>query len=317
MGLLGRVIAVAALAAPLVAGSVTASAQLSPTISVVGAAFDESRGRLVIAGRVGDQFAMWERSGTAWTTVDASGPAGRDESLLIYDSNRKRLVLHGGRQGSTAFNDTWVFDGGRWQQLTGPAPPLRIGAAMVYDRHRDRVVLFGGSEGQTSFADTWEFDGAAWTKREPPVSPPGRSLHGLAYDDARRRVVLFGGLRFVDRRPASFDDTWEWDGSTWRQIAAAGIGARDHVSMVYAPDRHAVVLQGGARPDVGFVGDTWTYDGTAWTRLTESGPARVRHRLVYDSLARAVVLFGGWGPNDYASKETWTLNGRGWEVAGG
>lgn len=160
---------------------------------------------------------------------------------------------------------------------------------------------------------TWEFDGEAWAKRGTE-GPPGRSLHGLAYDDARRRVVLFGGLHFVNGRPKSFEDTWEWDGSMWRQIDTPGIGSCDHVSMVYAPDRRAVVLQGGARPDTGFQSDTWTYDGKAWRRLAESGPARVRHRLVYDAARRAVVLYGGFGPDDLQSKELWMLNGSTWEI---
>ncbi len=312
MVLLGRVIAAATMAAWLLTGALIASPQQSPTASVVGAAFDESRGRIVIVGRADTQFEMWERNGTIWSRVNAAGPTARDEALLVYDSHRKRLVLHGGRLGATNFNDTWSFEGGRWQPITGPAPSSRAGAAMVYDRRRDRVVLFGGSEGQTGLADTWEFDGARWTRRETTVAPTGRSLHGLAYDEDRGRVVLFGGLQFVNRQLVSLDDTWEWDGATWRQIAVAGIGGRDHVSMVYAPDRRAIVLQGGSRPDPGFLGDTWTYDGKAWRRLTESGPPRVRHRLVYDSAIKAVVLYGGWGPNDYASKETWTLTGRTW-----
>ena len=84
--------------------------------------------------------------------------------------------------------------------------------------------------------------------------------------------------------------------------------------ILYLPDRRAVVLQGGARPDTGFQSDTWTYDGKAWRRLAESGPARVRHRLVYDAARRAVVLYGGFGPDDLQSKELWMLNGSTWEI---
>jgi hypothetical protein len=284
-----------------------------PGFWLAGAAFDESRGRLVVVGAVGGQFETWERSRETWRKIEAAGPPARDEALLVYDAKRRRIFLHGGRLRSVSVNDTWSWDGRQWRPLTGPAPSPRVGAAMVYDRRRDRVVLFGGSEGQTALGDTWEFDGEAWAKRETE-GPEGRSLHGLAYDDARGRVVLFGGLHFANGRPASFEDTWEWDGSTWRQIDAPGIGSRDHVSMVYAPDRHAVVLQGGARPETGFQSDTWTYDGRAWRRLAESGPARVRHRLVYDAASRNVVLYGGFGPDDFQSKELWMLNGSTWEI---
>jgi hypothetical protein len=285
-----------------------------PDFWLAGVAFDESRSRLVVVGAVAGQFETWERDSSTWRKIDAPGPPARDEALLVYDAKRQRSILHGGRRRSVSVNDTWSWNGRQWQQLTEPGPSPRMGAAMVYDRHRDRVVLFGGSEGQTAFNDTWEFDGTAWAMRDTPSSPPGRSFHGMAYDELRGRVVIFGGLRFVNGRPASFEDTWEWNGSTWRRIDAPGIGARDHVSMVYAPDRRAVVLQGGARPDTGFQTDTWTYDGTAWRRLAESGPARVRHRLVYDGASHTVVSYGGFGPDDFQSNELWVLNGSAWEI---
>jgi hypothetical protein len=300
--------------APTHHGDPAVPADRRPAFCRAGATFDESRGRLVVVGAIAGQFETWERSSGIWRRIDTVGPPARDEALLVYDVKRRRSVLHGGRLGPVSANDTWTWDGRQWRQLPGSGPSPRLGAAMVYDRHRDRVVLFGGSEGQTAFNDTWEFDGTAWLKREPPLSPPGRSLHGLAYDERRGRVVLFGGLHFENGRPASYDDTWEWNGSTWRQMDAPGIGRRDHVSMVYAPNRRAVVLQGGARPDTGFQADTWAYDGTAWRRLAESGPARVRHRLVYDGSSKTVVFYGGFGPDDFQSNELWALNGSTWEI---
>ena len=40
--------------------------------------------------------------------------------------------------------------------------------------------------------------------------------HALAFDAARGRTVLFGGGNGAG---ATFDDTWEWDGSTWIERA--------------------------------------------------------------------------------------------------
>jgi hypothetical protein len=38
----------------------------------------------------------------------------------------------------------------------------------------------------------------------------------LAYDRRRDRVVLFGGRKgWPD---GDLNDTWEWDGATWRRI---------------------------------------------------------------------------------------------------
>jgi hypothetical protein len=297
----------------LVGVSIAAAPPLQPAISLVGAAFDESRHRLVIVGGTSSTAETWERSGDTWTRSDAVGPTGRDEALLVYDAARRRTVLHGGRNGDIALNDTWSWDGTTWRRLASTSEPsARISAGMVYDRRRDRIVLFGGSVGRTMFNDTWEFDGTSWTKRDTPVAPEGRALHGLAYDEARGRVVLFGGFRFVEGKPTPFDDTWEWDGSTWREHKVAGIGGRDHLAMAYAPDRRAIVLHGGGRPDVGLVGDTWTYDGRAWEKLADTGPVRGRHRLVYDTAAERMLLYGGWGENSYRSTELWQLVANTW-----
>lgn len=303
----------------LVGVAIAAAQSPQPTLSLVGAAFDESRGRLVIVGGTAAQAETWERSGDTWTRSNAVGPSGRDEPLLVYDTTRKRTVLHGGQNGATTLNDTWSWDGTRWQQIASTeAPSSRFSAGMVYDRKRDRIVLFGGGgAGQTMFSDTWEFKGTSWTKRDTPVAPAGRAfLHGLAYDEVRGRVVLFGGFHFVDGKPMAFDDTWEWDGSTWHEQKIAGIGGRDHVAMAYAPDRRAIVLHGGGRPDVGLVGDTWTYDGAKWAKLADTGPARGRHRLVYDTAVARVLLYGGWGANRYRSTELWQLAANTWAIDG-
>lgn len=304
-----------AVVASFVTASAAAAQTTQPTISIVGAAFDESRNRLVVVGGTDTNIETWERSGTTWTRRDVPGPSGREEALMVYDTKRKRMVLFGGAIDGKGLNDTWSWDGTRWQQMASPeSPSARISASMVYDRKRDRIVLFGGSVGQTMFNDTWEFDGASWKKRDTPVAPAGRALHGLAYDEARERVVLFGGFHFVGGRPTQFDDTWEWDGTAWRENKITGIGGRDHVWMAYAPDRRAIVLHGGGRPDVGLLGDTWTYDGKAWTKLTDNGPIRGRHRLVYDTQAKRMLLYGGWGANSYRSAELWQLVANTWTI---
>ena len=134
----------------------------------------------------------------------------------------------------------------------------------------------------------------------------------VLYDVRRGRTVLAGGFTMENGRPRPFDYTWEWDGTSWRQISISGPGARDHVDMTCAASLGGVVLHAGGRPDVGLLGDTWLYDGTAWRKLADNGPPRGRHRLAYDSRASRVVLYGGWGPDRYESKELWALSGDRW-----
>jgi hypothetical protein len=316
------------LCALVVAVAPNAAAQktpVSPGISLVGAAFDEGRGRVVIVGGYSAGAASaetWEWDGAAWTRVMAAGPSPRDEPRMVYDRARKRIVLFGGDRGrEEPATDTWSWDGATWRRLAADGPPLR-GAKMVYDARRDRIVLFGGANAAGVLRnETWEWDGATWTqvvKDSQPGSPPARALMGLAYDERRGRVVMMGGFGGFDpekREPRMLDDTWEWDGVAWKQVNVSGPGARDHVELVYDASRGAVVLHGGGRMQSGapsLVGDSWSYDGRAWIRLLDDGPRRGRHRLVYDPRSKSVLLYGGWGPGNVQTADLWRLSGRAW-----
>ncbi|MEO8621703.1 MAG: kelch repeat-containing protein [bacterium] len=288
----------------------------SPSFSLVGAAYDEARGRAVIIGSstATDSVDTWLWDGKSWSTVTGAGPSSREEPLMVYDSKRRRVLLHG---GGPTFNDTWEWNGSTWRLLDASGPPMRVAAALAYDARRDRVVLFGGSSPTgNQLNDTWEWDGNRWTRvvADGQVgSPPRRALHGLAYDVKRGRTVLAGGFSMVGRTPTPHRDTWEWDGSRWRQIDANGPGARDHVAMAYDPSREAVILHGGGTPTGGMQGDTWAFNGAAWTRIAESGPALGRHRMFYDAGSKALSVYGGWGPNRLQSTEMWALRGGTWE----
>ena len=123
---------------------------------------------------------------------------------------------------------------------------------------------------------------------------------------------MAAGFRWVDGKATSLDDTWEWDGTTWRLIEIPGPGARDHVSMTYDASRGQVVLHGGGRPESGLVGDTWTYDGVRWTRLANSGPPRARHRLMYSTNQSATILYGGWGDDGKRHSDVLVLRDTTW-----
>jgi hypothetical protein len=103
-----------------------------------------------------------------WTQKQDIGPSGREVHRMTYDSNRQRVVLFGGRAGtSVVFNDTWEWDGEYWTQMNDLGPSPRSGHTLVYDSIRQRTVCFGGlsniSDPASAFGDTWEWDGQDWT----------------------------------------------------------------------------------------------------------------------------------------------------------
>lgn len=145
-------------------------------------------------------------------------------------------------------------------------------------------------------AGEWTF--AAW--------PAARSEHHLAYDAARAVSVLFGGR---DASGVLLNDTWTWDGTTWREMAtAAAPSARTQGAMAYDAARQRVVLFGG---QVGGVNnrETWEWDGAAWSLRSTTGPsARFAHTMVYDSAIQRVVVFGGQDSSNLQG-DSWSWDG--------
>ena len=57
-----------------------------------------------------------------------------------------------------------------------------------------------------------------WTQKED-IGPAGRFGHAMAYDSVRSRTSLFGGSLLIGGQSASVNDTWEWNGEFWTQMA--------------------------------------------------------------------------------------------------
>jgi hypothetical protein len=225
-------------------------------------------------------------------------------------------------------------------------PTARFQHAMIFDEARQETLLIGGYNGWTSelHDQMWAFDGSGWTEVLPgnsaafgnPWNAVGyelegqwvipwkeRRTHAVAYDAQREVVVLFGGLTAGQYR----DDTWEWNGSSWRHIETIdpeGDGnpppVIDH-KMVYDEARGVVVLIGGR----GNPNQTWEYDGRSWALQAdwstvdafdrEVPNGRFRHALAYDAAREVTVLFGGlsgWG--EYHDT-TWEYDGDRWSLS--
>lgn len=160
---------------------------------------------------------------------------------------------------------------------------------------------------------------AGWAERSRTGPSPRRDSLGslaMAFDSARRRVVLFGGQHPTTQMP--LDDTWEWDGITWRRVGQGAVGppARAGTAMAYDAARGRVVLFGGLGSAQNNLQDTWEWDGQAWLARTPatSPSARCGHAMAYDPVRRAVVLFGGeaYGEQLMGAGETWEWTGSTW-----
>ncbi len=293
-----------------------------------GMVFDAARGRTVIfggfsAGR--DKVdETWEWDGARWWNVTPEGPSpsARSDIELVYDANRGRVVLFGGRDEMPAYlDDTWTWNGKQWSELIpdGARPPPRGRHGLAYDAHRDRVVLFGGwNDDSDQLGDTWELDGNDWDRIIPETSPPGRFDPAMAYDSARKRVVLFGGGGDQVNRPG----TWEWDGSNWSLATLASPEPRNSNDLAYDSVRDAVINFGGVA-ETGLPTDLSAWNGSSWTMLHSNETVRPAPRrgasMVFDARSQRLVVFGGgvytvetdtFELND----DLWSWTGEAWEL---
>ncbi len=235
-------------------------------------------------------------------------PEVRKLHAMAYDSNRGRMVLHGGAreilspQGfvvslSVELTTLERDAAGAWQVVDVRGPPARYNHALAYDEARGVTVLFGGflcadslcNPGNPGaplvYGDTWEWDGIAWSERAAP-GPSARWLHAMTYDPVRRRVVMHGGR---DASAIQLGDLWEWDGVNWVERNVAGdptpgqsgsaLGwppGRENHALAFDRTRNVLVLHGGGyflRPPDHTGGDTWELDGEQWRRVALPGPA--------------------------------------------
>ncbi len=109
----------------------------------------------------------------------------------------------------------------------------------------------------------------------------------MAYDPVRGRVVLFGGV--IGATPLG--DTWEWDGSRWRQVnPTSAPSPRLRHAMAFDPVQNKVLLFGGG-PTSMPLAETWSWDGTSWVMARPAvTPPAIWPALVTDTGRRRVLL---------------------------
>ncbi len=281
-------------------------------------AFDSAQGRYFLFGGSESGLPMddtWSFHSGSWTPEQVSHvPVGRTTHTQAFHGAAGQLLVVGGLGGQNS--DTWTFDGMQWR-YQAPAPyDVSYGSA-VYDAGNGVVLLFGGYSHSSSipFNELWEWDGTSWAAGTNTNPPPARENANLAYDSARGVTVLFGG----DDDPAittatMFDDTWEYDGTSWTEVSPSPAPTpRTFASMGYDPVRQRVVLFGGTDSALSAKNDTWEYDGSTWVQVTTSSspPAGSGASLIYDPNRERMVLF----PSSFApvpNPPVWEYDGMDW-----
>lgn len=249
-------------------------ANVPPARPRAAIATDVPLGRLVLYGGTGPGVLpmalddTWVWTGSDWQQLSpTTTPGGRDRHAMAYDLARDTVVLFGGRnnllQPQQALADTFEFANGTWTQVNSPhTPPGLAEPAMAYLPTITQTVLFGGVDGNGVGSDqTWAFDGADWTQLAlTGPRPPARYGARLEANLARGVLVLVGG-----RDAATFaivNDTWEFDGTTWREIAGVYGGLwppRAEFACAHDLGRDRLVVFGGSNATGFPLADTYEF----------------------------------------------------------
>lgn len=263
----------------------------------------------------------------------AADPAARSGVRMVYDARTTRTVLFGGStpldagtQLTYQLSDTWEWVGDHWvQRFPAHTPPGRSAHVMVYDSVRQRSIIFGGNATTTQptitstftyLNDTWAYDGTDWTQLTPATSPAARVLAGAAYDSGRDRVVMFGGYTLsADNKTASpVYDTWEFDGTNWKQTAATGPTVVNPI-LVYDPSRSEMLMLGMS--DISKQTTVmYSYDpaSSTWKQIVPPTlPDCVNEgNAAFQDTDNTVIFFGGTCTTSGLTGETWQWDGANW-----
>ncbi|MBL8878836.1 MAG: hypothetical protein JNG88_06915 [Phycisphaerales bacterium] len=275
-------------------------------------AYDDSRGVSVLFGGYRQGAPVfgdtWEWDGANWTQRANSGPAPRHRHLMAYDHARSVVVVLGGALNAGEFEfatDAWEWDGHAWTLRESNSPGAYSRAAIAYDIDRDLLVV-------TSAFSTAIWNGDEWSLSSEP-SRPRRAFFATAYDVPRAKIVKYGGFSYGDT--GTPDDTWEWDGEEWEQIATPDPVAYAG-QMIFDPIRQRCLLLGlqDRSSDDTLRVYVWEWSDEEWVPLTNDGPeASHGFSAAYDH-RRNTVLVVSWSGYEKNFAETWEWNGLDWQL---
>jgi PKD repeat protein len=269
----------------------------------------------------------WEFAHGSWTNIGAtlaSAPPARWGAAITFDARDGQVVLFGGRNLTTLFNDTWTFTAAGWSPVSSrTAPSPREMAQMAYDAVDRYVLLFGGESFNApggidhQLNDSWIFTSGIWANisRSLSGSPPPTVGGAFAFDSHDGELVLVGGLAPTGTIGpcAATAAVWTYAHGVWTpRVSAVAPPPRSSAQLVDDPVDGALLLFGGTIVRDGACSvdaSTWSFSNNSWTDLspivTGPPPARCCGSFAFDAVDGYAVLFGGNANGVYVN-DTWS-----------
>ncbi len=291
--------------------------------------FDPVRYRLLVFGgipngsnsRLNDVWELTLAGTPTWSPLAPQGsvPPGISDHAAIYDPIRDRMIVQGGRVGSTDQSSTYVLSLAgtpTWSLLSvGVFGLARSDHSAIYDPMRDRMLVHGGHSNGADLNTTYALDLTSltpWVQLPSTGSIPQRRAHSAIYDPLLDRMVLFGGFASL----APLGDAWQLDLNTlaWSPIGPTGSAPnpRGEHTAIYDAAATRMIVYGAASTSQAYAFSVaeplvWsTYgDGTVIPPVERS-----YHCAIYDPVtAHMLIFFGDTGFSPYIPLgDAWRLS---------
>lgn len=189
---------------------------------------------------------------------------------------------------------------------TGPPATRGVGACkdgvQTCEERQELRYSFGPCTGETLPSET---NGGCVA---PDAGPPDTGTPDAcpSTDPVAHGMVVFGGS---DDSSKELDETWIFDGSTWKQIVTPGPSGRRGAMMATLGGK--VILFGGIGGQTAH-NDTWEFDGATWKQIQTQGPPG-RYWGLLAPVDGKLMLFGGIdGAVNTTYGDTWLFDCNGW-----
>ncbi|MBI3964107.1 MAG: carboxypeptidase regulatory-like domain-containing protein [Chloroflexi bacterium] len=301
-------------------------------------AYDNLNGRLLMFGGNGGNRSLndlWQyTSKVGWQIVPESGPEGppnpRFGHTLVWDNVANRMLMWGGADGQTFYNEPWEYTRAcGWRQLLPQnafgSPASRQGHVATWDGLLGRMLVAGGDAGSVIYNDFWQYVELSTILGGAPA---GRSHHTAVWDTKAKRMIVFGGfgagsagLQAGDSNDAvDFSGACGWHPVQIRGSETSPANRYGHVS-VWDPQGERMLIFGGQSGDGARLNDLWQYTTKGGSRLlSQQGAAgapapRTYHAATWDEQSNRLLVFGGFADGVGRSNDLWEwTDARGWRL---
>jgi Galactose oxidase, central domain len=279
-------------------------------------------------------FLVYDPAKRTWRDLKAKGhpSTGSRFSLmwgsLCYDAHNKEIVLFGGNNGGSKFNDTrtWIYSPAKneWRRGECTSALMKGFYAKAAKLRADGEKLYGAGMNRyfkTELPAEGKVKLGAMTKAlGAKIDALSKELSGKGAGTEQRQLAqVAADLKTAKALLARIGDAANPEGlkaglALKRMLRRAEHGLlgepppRAHSPMVYDPATKKIVLFGGDRLDMLYA-DTWTYDCKTrkWQQCRpELSPSpRAGHAFLYLPESKKLALVGGykydsqtgyWGP---------------------